>query len=80
MEDADSEYDGLVGMIWDFEWKRQDDDDDFFDEDTNDCIFLFNVVILGSTRVFECEGWGQLYHHLSRWASSGRNDLLYDNV
>ena len=65
MEDADLEYDGLVGMIWDFDWKRQDDNDDFFDEDTNDRIFVYDVVFLGSTRVFDCEGWGQLYHHLS---------------
>ena len=80
MDDEGSVYDGLVGLICDYDWKRLDDDDNFFDEDTNDRIFVYDVVILGSTQVFDCDGWDVLYHPLAQWASTGRDNLVYDNV
>ena len=46
-EDAGSEYDLLVGVIWGYDWKFPDADGDFFDEDTNDRDFVYDVVILG---------------------------------
>ena len=79
--DADAEYDGLVGVIWDYDWKRPDDDEYFFDEDTNDRIFVYDVVILGSARAVDLDGWSNHYHHLARWASTGNEkNLFYTNV
>ena len=78
--DANSEYDGLVGVIWDYDWKRLDDDEYFFDEDTNDRIFVYDVVILGSARAVDLDGWSNHYHHLARWASTGRKNPFYNNV
>ena len=80
MEDEGSVYDGLVGVIWDYDWVRPDDDDGFFDEDTNDRVLEYDVVILGSIQVFDCDGWDVLYHHLARWATTERNYPFYDNV
>ena len=80
-EDAGSEYDGLVGVIWDYDWKFPDDDGEFFDEDTNNRDFVYDVVILGSAQVADCNGWGYHYHHLARWASSGNSkDVFSTNV
>ena len=78
MEDEDSVYDGLVGIIWGEGWEM-DEEAYLYDEDTNDRVLVYDVVILGSTRVFDCDGWDVLYHHLARWASTGRNGVLYDN-
>ena len=73
MEDEGLVYDRLVGVIWGWGWSFPDDDEDFFDEDTNDRVLVYNVVILGSIQVFDCDGWDVLYHHLARWASTGRD-------
>ena len=78
MGDEDSVYDGLVGIIWGEGWEM-DEEAYLYDEDTNDRVLVYDVVILGSTRVFDCDGWDVLYHHLARWASTGRNGELYDN-
>ena len=81
MEDEGSVYDGLVGIIWGWDWLLLDTDDDVhFDEDTNDRTLVYDVVILGSTQLFGSDGWDVLYHHLARWASTDRDTLLYDNV
>ena len=52
----------------------------FFDEDTNDRVLEYDVVILGSIQVFDCDGWDVLYRHLARWASMERNYPFYGNV
>ena len=80
MEDKRKVYDGLVGVIWDWEWTIPDDDDDYFDEDTDDRVLVYDVVILGSARVFDHDEWDVLYHHVARWASIDRKNLFYDNV
>ena len=80
-EDAGSEYDLLVGVIWGYDWKFPDADGDFFDEDTNDRDFVYDVVILGSARVVDCDGWSNHYHYLARWASLGDDkNLFFSNV
>ena len=41
---------------------------------------MYDVVILGSTQVFDFVEWDILYHHLSRWATTARDNVWYDNV
>ena len=64
MDDEGLVYDGLVAVVWDWSWEIPGDEDVLY-EDNNDRVLVYDLVILGSTRVFDCAEWDILYHHLS---------------
>ena len=79
MEDEGTEYHGLVAMVWDKNWKM-DEEEYLFDEDTNERVLWYDLVILGSTRVFDRTGWDILYWPLSQWATRPRDTRWCDIV
>ena len=57
------------------------DEERMMDEDINERVLVYNVVVLGSGQVFDGAEWNILYHHLSRWASTTHDNVVwYDNV
>ena len=79
LEDVGTEYHGLVALVWDKEWKM-DEEEYLYDEDTLARVLWYDLVILGSTRVFDRAGWDILYSPLSRWAGVVRDSsvIYYD--
>ena len=61
-----------------------DEEEYLYDEDTNEQVLWYDLVILGSTRVFDRAGWDILYCLLLRWASVGgpvvRDSVFYSDV
>ena len=76
---GDTVYHGLVAMVWDLGWEM-DKDEYLLDKDTDARDLVYDLVILGSTQVFERSGWDVLYHHLSQWATTPGDNVWYDNV
>ena len=79
MDNVGTAYHGLVAMVWDSRWEM-DKEEYLYDEVTNARDLWYDVDILGSTQVFERTGWDILYHHLSRWATTPRDNVWYDIV
>jgi hypothetical protein len=71
------EYDGVVAMIWekymDIEYEDEDND---YDEDDNHRVLFYDAVIVGSSQVFQYDGWDRLYYPMSRWVRSGDRQLV----
>ena len=72
-------YHGLVAMVWNKRWEM-DEEEYLYDEDTNAPDLWYDVVILGSTQVFDRAGWDILYRPLLRWASASHDTVFYDDV
>ena len=73
------EYHGLVALVWGSGWEMEEEEY-LYDKDTLSPDLVYDLVILGSTQVFDGSGWDILYHHLSRWATTDQDNVWYDNV
>ena len=81
IEDTGSVIDGLVGIVWDWRWEIYEDEY-LSDEDTNGITLVYDMIILGSTWVFNGAEWDILYNRQAKWASVFRGDnvICNDNV
>ena len=79
MVNVGTAYHGFVAMVWDSRWKM-DWEEHLLDADTPVWDLVYDVVILGSTPVFDGAERDILYHPLSRWATTPHDSVWYDNV
>ena len=80
MKDTGATYNDIIALVWDLHMEVLDKEH-MIDEDTNERVLVYNVVILGRRQVFDGAEWDILYHHLSRWASTTHDNVVwYDNV
>jgi hypothetical protein len=54
-------------MDWD-----ESNGEDYYDEDDNNRVLYYDAVIVGSSQVFQYNGWDRLYSPMSNWLRSGR--------
>ena len=69
VENDGGQHDGLVGFVWDIDFRRAETDWDNDDEDDDSMDLYYDVVIVGSIQVMRFYDWDSLYYPMSRWVA-----------
>ena len=72
VRDTGAAHNGVASLVWE-KHMEVSDEECMMDGDTNKRVLVYDVVILGSTLVFDGAEWDILYHHLLRFVMGQYN-------